>query len=67
MKRKLLLFLVLPLLGLSACGGGSGPSTPGSTSPSVTSVSGPRPVHIRSNRGHEAKLGIQVVTGHRHP
>jgi hypothetical protein len=43
MKRKLLLFSVLPLLGLSACGGGSSPSTPGSTSPSVTSVTAPPP------------------------
>ena len=43
MKWKLLLFSVLPLLGLSACGGGSSPSTPGSTSPSVTSVMAPPP------------------------
>ena len=43
MKRKLLLFSVLPLLGLSACGGGSSPSTSGSTSPSVTSVTAPLP------------------------
>src|ERR1700686_2820723 len=43
MKRKLLLFSVLPLLGLSACGGRSSLSTPSSTSPSVTSVTAPPP------------------------
>jgi hypothetical protein len=47
MQRKLLFFLVLPLLGLSACGGGSNSSSSGSTQSPVDSVTvSPSPISV---------------------